>query len=179
MYDEHYVPGEWPDISIPGTYRRLVQLARKRLHGSEHHADDVVSRALIKWIGIPADKAGTARIEQVIRSEAYSLLRSESRLHERERRAADDRLPAITDVGDDEDLGLVMLRRAMNGALARHDIQIATDDLAILDLLWAGETVAGVAAQLGLSRYAVRQSRERWRRVVRLADEIRLGWAAD
>jgi DNA-binding CsgD family transcriptional regulator len=172
MQDHFDQPGEWLDISAPGTYRRLLELARRRLGGCEHHADDVVSRALAKWVTIPSRKRGVARIERVIMSEAYSLLRSESRLAERERRAALDRSLDTARAAASHELELVVLRRAMAQALQRQRLQITANDLEVLDYLWAGSSVAEIARSLGCSRHHVIQSREKWRRVVRIAGNM-------
>jgi tetrahydromethanopterin S-methyltransferase subunit A len=86
MTRKEYTPEEWPDVR--GDYQRLVGLARRRLVGFEHHAEDVVTRAVMKWATIPAAKKPVARIEQVIKTEAYSVIRSERRLKEREGKVA-------------------------------------------------------------------------------------------
>jgi hypothetical protein len=139
------------------------------LVGSEHHAEDVVSRALIKWTQISPEKRGVARIEQVIKSEAYSVLRSEIRRREREARAtrdptlvARDRSRAQRDLCD--------LRRALGETVKRHAITITSTDVEVLELLFAGLSLSTVVKITGLNRYHVRRSRATWQRVLDLTD---------
>ena len=70
MTRDSFRPGEWPRLTAKD-YRDLVRLAERRLVGYEHLAEDVVSRTLIKWASISTEKRGVARIEQVIKTEAY------------------------------------------------------------------------------------------------------------
>ena len=168
MKGHGFLPGRWPDLSEYGTYERLVKLARRRLVGCEHHAEDVVSRALMKWHTISPDKRGVARIEQVIKTEAYSVLRSEHRLRERETRFVRDPVcpsPAITQRDDHE---ICLLRRAMAETCKRHDITITTAEVEILELLFGGRTPSAVVRLTGLSRYEVRKARRKWQHIVNL-----------
>jgi hypothetical protein len=160
------VPGQWLDISDPGRYQRLVKLARRHLVGREHHAEDVVSRALIKWTTISADRASVARIEQVIKSEAHSLRRSEDRLANRENRVGSDRsLARSTDYGNPD---LALLRVALADTCRREHISMTAADIEVLELLFAGLSVEGTARIMDLARHQVKSSRTKWRLVVRL-----------
>ncbi len=160
------VPGAWLDISAPGLYPRLVKLARRHLVGYEHFAEDVVSRALMKWTTISADKAAVARLEQVIKSEAHSMRRSEERLKNREARAGYDR-SAMTPVtyGHPE---LNLLRRALVETCRRERIPITSADIEVLELLYAGFTLAETTRLTGLARHDVKGSRRKWRLVLKL-----------
>ena len=154
-------PGEWFDISS-SHYQRLVNLARRRLVGCEHHAEDVLSRAIERWLAISPDHP-TARIETIITSEAYSLLRSEGRRRARERRVVEDRSSPIGKdslVHHGEDLPL--LRRMLADSCRHHGIAITAVDLEVLELLCAGYTIAETARSMELPRHVVKRSRARW-----------------
>jgi DNA-directed RNA polymerase specialized sigma24 family protein len=165
------LPGEWPDPNEWG-YDRLVNLARRRLVGHEYLAEDVVSLALMKWSRLPPDKASVARIEQIIKSEAYSMLRSEQRRREREARVAHDRSSPgcfhrpgqyVTDPGDQ---ALSLLRQTLVATCKREKILITAADIEVLELLFSGCSPSEVARITGLGRYKVRKSRLRWASVL-------------
>lgn len=154
-------PGEWFDISGP-QYQRLVSLARRRLVGYEHHAEDVISRALERWLAVPTDHP-SARIETIITSEAYSLLRSEKRRSDRERKVVTDRSSIV---GNDShvttDGGLSLLRTMLVEACFQHGIAIKSLDIEVLELLLSGYSLAEICRLLGLSRHIIKRSRSRW-----------------
>ena len=155
------IPGQFPDISKREEYQRLVALARRRLVGFEHHAEDVVSLAMMKWARISAERAGIARLEQVIKSEAYSMIRSERRAKERETRVFDDRsspLGGSTRPHTDQDM--VLLRRALAETIASSGLVVTVQDLEVLELLMAGLSISDVVRRTGISRYQVKRSRE-------------------
>lgn len=161
-------PGEWVALSAR-QYQRLVHLARRRLVGYELHAEDVVSRALIRWQSLPKDHP-SARIETLIRSEAFSLLRSEHRRSEREQRAAIDRAreprAQAPDLGDPT--AAVLLRTALAQISARIGIDLGTTDIEIFELLLAGHSIADASRVTGLPRHVIKRSRIRWQAVLRI-----------
>lgn len=159
-------PGEWPRYR-PDEYQRLVRLAKRRLAGNDHLAEDVVQRAVIKWTAIPSDNH-RARIEQVIKTEAASALRSELRARERDTRVAVDptRLEGHG-AGDDSERDLRLLRVAFAQAAARESIPLTADDVEILELLFGGSTITETTRLTGLPRSTVRRSRSTWRRIAR------------
>lgn len=173
----HNDTGEWPDPNDWG-YERLVSLARRRLVGHEHLAEDVVSLALMKWSKIPRSKSSVARIEQVIKSEAFSMLRSEQRRRERESRVAHDRSSHrhFGDVGrddtDPDDQALCELRQALVATCKREKIAITAIDIEVLELLFSGCSPAEVARLTGLSRYRIRRSRHRWASVLAKTEAV-------
>ena len=161
-------PGEWPSNLAYDDYQRLVRLAERRLVGYEQHAEDVVSRALMKWAKISPEKASVAHIEQVIKTEAYSVLRSMNRSRVREtghalHQSGDGDRPA-------EERNYVLLRQAMAETCIRHRITITTVDIELLELLLAGLTQEQACRDMGLSRHQVRCSRAIWQRVVQLVE---------
>lgn len=158
------VPGTWIDLSVPGRYDHLVLLARRHLVGQEHHAADVVSRALIKWRHIPGEKRGVARIEQVIRSEANSLLRSEKRLKGREARASLDRSRTVSAGSSDHDWCL--LRQALVEVSYRMGVSLSEIDLEVFELLVSGLTMAQVARTMNRPRHLIKASRTKWQRII-------------
>ncbi len=159
-------PGEWIDISLPGTYRRLRQLASRRLGGNHHHADDVVARALIRWVMMPKDTTHKARIEQVIISEAYSLLRSEARIRGRERRAGTDPTRAMASWTAPE-TDVPILRHSLSEALEQQESEFENDDLEVLEFLYTGYSIAEICRATDFSRYYVARSRAKWQRLLR------------
>jgi len=162
------IPGQFPDITQREEYQRLVALARRRLVGFEHHAEDVVSLAMMKWARISADRAGIARLEQVIKSEAYSMIRSERRAKERDTRAYVDRSSPIggaTRPHTDQDM--VLLRRALAETIASSGMVIRAQDLEVLELLMAGLSISDIVRRTGISRYQVKSSRETLRNLLR------------
>jgi DNA-directed RNA polymerase specialized sigma24 family protein len=161
-------PGHWPSELARTDLPRLVALARRRLVGHEHHAEDVVSRSLIKWARIPESKRGVARIEQVIKSEAYSLLRSIQRARARDTSIALH--PAGNSDPDDGARSLALLRQAMAETCKRHRIPVTDADVELLELLVAGLTQEQAARAMGIPRHEVRRSRATWQRVLRLTD---------
>jgi len=171
MAEMEHRPGEWPDISRRGEYQRLVKLAKRRLVGHEHHAEDVVSRALIKWSMIPSGKASVARIEQVIKSEASSVLRTELRSRQRDTRAVHDpALPTGSTCSRSEGHELRLLRRAAAEVCKREDIHLTTADVEVFELLLIGHSLADVARVTLLSRHQVRRSQRKWRRILTKLD---------
>ena len=162
-------PGEWPDISAPGVYQRLVGLARRRLVGYEGHAEDVVSRVLVKWSSLSTTKRSVARIEQVVKTEAYSLLRSERRLRDRELRAvADPAVSAAVQSHGERAREVALLRLALAETCRREKIHLAPLDIEIFELLLAGFSLTGAAQATGSTMHEVRRSRDRWRHVCEL-----------
>ena len=161
-------PGQWPSNLSHDDYRRLVLLAERRLVGYQQHAEDVVSRALMKWAKISPEKAGVAHIEQVIKTEAYSVLRSLSRSRVR------DTGHALHQSGDGdpaaEERNYVLLRQAMAETCIHHRITITTVDTELLELLLAGLTQEQTRRVMGLPRHQVRRSRAIWQRVVQLME---------
>ena len=167
MKGQEHLPGEWLDISDRGEYQRLVRLARRRLVGHEHHAEDVVSRAVIKWSTISPEKQSVARIEQVIKSEAFSVLRSEDRSRHRETRVVHDRASGVGGRGQGfGDPELCLLRRALAETCKRESIPITTVDVEVIEALFAGCNVTTIARLMGLTRHEVRRSKRRWQSVV-------------
>lgn len=171
MKERQHQPGKWPDLSEPQEYRRLVALARRRLVGHEHHAEDVVSRAIIRWYAIPAEKGGVAQIEQVIKSEAYSLLRSEGRASNRDTAAFRDRGLALGDCyRATVDPDIVVLRRAIAHYCHEAKISLDASDVEVLELLFAGYSMAEIVRTTKLTRYDVKRSRALWRRILNAID---------
>lgn len=170
MSDEYeYQPGRWPDLSVPRRYEHLVALARRRLVGHEHHAEDAVSRALIRWAQLSPDLSPVARLERVIASEANSILRSESRLRCREERSARDRaLPSRTS-GDAGEVDRILISIVIGQSLAGSKSTEADAEVRILDNLHAGLSVADICRRHNYSRYYVNQIRRRWRVLLRPA----------
>ncbi len=161
-----HTPNPWPDLSRAGEYQRLVWLARRRLVGNEHHAEDVVSRAAIKWSRLPPAQRAVGHLEQVIKSEAYSLLRSEGRSRRREQTVADDPVRRPSSSTDTTDLRL--LRVAIADTCRRQGITLTRRDVQFFELLVAGQTLAEAERTLGTSRYEIRKMRDTWRRILRL-----------
>ena len=172
MTEQERKPGQWPDISEPGVYKRLVGLAKRRLVGYESHAEDVVSRVLIKWSTIPHEKASVARIEQVVKTEAFSFLRSETRAKERDTRVARDPTSAIgrSSIHGQTGHELGLLRAALAETCKREKIPISTTDIEVIELLFAGHNLSSIARSMGISIYEVKKSRERWRVVCSLTE---------
>ena len=161
MSKEHLV-GTWIELDDDGEHKRLLRIAASYLRGAEHHAEDVVTRALMKWRTIPADRQPVARLEQVMKSEARSLLRSERRAQDRERRWAADR--ALTSNPDEIDrhLELWELTDSLIATARSVAVEIDQDDLVILDLMLQGMRVADICRCTTLTRYQVRRSRAKW-----------------
>ncbi|MEM9132509.1 MAG: hypothetical protein AAF962_00020 [Actinomycetota bacterium] len=161
-----HTPHPWPDLSTTGEYQRLVWLARRRLVGHEHHAEDVVSLAAMKWSRLPPAQRAVGHIEQVIKSEAYSLLRSEGRSRRREQTVGEDRSRPPTGSTNTTDLRL--LRVAIAETCRRHRITLTRRDVHFFELLLAGQTLAEAERTMDTSRYEIRKMRDTWRRVLRL-----------
>jgi hypothetical protein len=124
----------------------------------------------MKWSMLPVDKQAVARIEQVIKSEAYSLLRSEHRLHNREARLTGD--PTSSAGGpspSQSDYELGLLRVALAAACEDGRLVITVVDIEVLELLFAGHNLTSTARLTGLSIYEVKKSRDRWRQAYALA----------
>jgi DNA-directed RNA polymerase specialized sigma24 family protein len=150
-----------------GSYDRLVQLAKRRLAGIEHGAEDVVSRAVVRWASLPPRTWPVARLEQVIKSEAASWRRTEHRLAARQLRAGRDptlRTPMLVPYYLDVDL--IVLRRILATASEKQGGAMATRDVEILDLLLAGYSQQEIAKLANCSRDTVRRSRTRWQLVL-------------
>lgn len=158
----------WPDIGGPSEYRRLVWLARRRLIGHEHHAEDVVSRALIKWSGLPDRQRAAGHLEQVIKTEAHSLLRSEQRSRSREQRVSGDRSqPPEGSDGCRRDIDLRLLRNAIAETCKTHGISLTARDVEFIELLLAGLNLTQTQHAMEASRYEVRKLRHKWQRILR------------
>lgn len=156
--------GEWPRLG-PEEYRRLVRLAKRRLAGNDHLAEDVVQRAMIKWTTIPVDHP-QARIEQVVKSEATSVLRSELRARERDTRATlDPSLAPSRGAQNPSQRDLHELRIALAQTAVSKSIPITSDDLEVLELLFAGWPMTDTVRLTGLSRSRVRRSKSTWKRI--------------
>ncbi|MGF1597203.1 MAG: hypothetical protein ACFCVK_09780 [Acidimicrobiales bacterium] len=167
MTGQEHLPGRWIDISSAEEYSRLLRLARRRLVGKEHHAEDVVQRALMKWAAIPTHKRGVARIEQVIKSEAYSWLRSEKRATARDTAVhTDPSSPMAGDRFGTVDDERIVLMRAIVETCRRHGITVRRSDVEILELLMAGYSLSDIVRETGLSRHEVRSSRRMWKDVI-------------
>ncbi|MCP4963717.1 MAG: hypothetical protein GY926_00590 [bacterium] len=161
-------PGRWPMLSR-GSHARLVQLARRRLGGHTSAAEDIVQQAFIKWTSIDESRADRARLEQVVKTEAASYLRSEGRRKAREIRYATDRARGYQHSDDESAAVDLRLAAGLLASLARQrDISITTIDVRILTQLLNGETISGIARDLDVTRRVVKQSRQRWQLVARL-----------
>lgn len=155
-----YVPSD-------AEYRRLVRLAERRLVGQQRDAEDVVSRALIKMAHLPKRQRARARIEQIIKTEAYSVLRSEGRAIERDRRAATDRgLSGDGEARIDPAQELVLFRRTLGEAVLRSGEPITDFDTTVIELALAGLNQAEIERSLGCTRSEVRSSVRRWARIL-------------
>lgn len=158
---KEHIPGEFPDISR-AEYQRFVALAKRRLVGFEHHAEDVVSQALVKWTRISASRRGVARLEQVIKSEAYSFIRSERRYRDRDTRVFADRSSPVAGSSlPHNDNDVVLLRLALAETSERAGIAITTDDVEVFELLIAGYSLSEIVRETGLSRHSVKSSRRK------------------
>jgi DNA-directed RNA polymerase specialized sigma24 family protein len=175
MTDDDLRPGEWPDLSDKLLHRRLRRLAERRLWGNAHHADDVVSRAIVRWAGMDPRKSPAARLEQVIASEVSSLMRSETRLKRRELRSSIDRSGGPPSSGNREPS---LLGPSLAESISRQRRPITAADVAILELLYEGHTISDIAETLGISRYAVLRCRELWRQIATAADPVPSGRSA-
>ena len=168
MTGNGFTPGDWPRIS-ERERERLVALARRRLGGYEHLADDAVSRTLMKWIRIPAHKKSVARIEQVLKTECWSILRSERRTRERETRAATD--PSLTSRGEhhvEREMEFRLLRRALAETCERERIRLTVLDVEVFELICCGFNLAEIARSLDAPRHEVRRAQMTWRQVIKL-----------
>lgn len=162
------IPGEFPDISRREDYQRLVALARRRLVGFEHHAEDVVSLAMIKWARISADRRGVARLEQVIKSEAYSFLRSERRARDRDTRVYADRSSPIAGTARPHtDQDTVLMRRALAETCRAEGISLRAQDIEVLELLLSGFSLSDIVRRTGFSRHQVKSSKRKWQDILR------------
>lgn len=168
MSGEEFPPGQWLDINHPALRRRLLALARRHLRGYEHLAEDVLQRSVLKWLTIPLDRAGVARIERVVTTEALSIIRSEQRLHRRNQRVFDD--PTLSTSGrrpstpaDD----LVILRHRLVELCRIHRHQLTPFDFEVFELLTAGYSVAEISRRSGIPRHIVKRSVNKWRLLLR------------
>ncbi len=169
MKTETLIPGRWPELSRSG-YSYLVRLAEIRLVGYESGAEDVVANSLVKWQSIDAAKAGVARIEQVIKTEAASWRRGEERRRARERRSAQD--PTIgfaVQSSTPLELEAVLVGETLNTTLERENVPVSEKDLQALEMLYDGHWMSSVSAELCTSRHSIRRSRQVWSLVWRLA----------
>ncbi len=163
-----HIVGTWINLD-PSQYRRLVAIARRCLVGHEHHAEDAVSRAVVRWLSIPGARQSVARIEQVVKSEAHSILRSERRTKAREERYERDRSRARCADSASSSFEERALRASLRRVAAANRITLTPFDARVLDLLLAGCSAADAGRRLGVGRHRVRQSRDKWRRVVELS----------
>jgi hypothetical protein len=171
---QEYEPGNWPEVGDRRAYGRLLALARRRLVGYEHHAEDVVSRSASRWASISQDRRAVARLEQVIKWEAFSQLRSERRARNREQRVLDDPTSAVSAAisgSGAHELDLILLRVSLAQACEQAQIPISERDIEVLELLFAGHSMADVVRLTGLPRHTVRQSRRTWQQVLRVEPE--------
>ena len=144
-------------------------MARRRLVGFEQHAEDVVQRALIKWQGISRTKAGSARIEQVVKTEALSILRSTHRTMARDTRVVTDPSSNIgRSHSEQREREQVELTRALIETCKNERITVRRPDVEVLELLLAGYRTAEIVRSTALSRHTVRTSKRLWQRVVEL-----------
>ena len=163
---KEHIPGEFPDISR-AEYQRFVALAKRRLGGLEHHAEDVVSQALIKWTRISASRRGVARLEQVIKSEAYSLVRSERRFRNRDTKVFSDRSSSVAGSGRHHvDHDVVLLRLALADTSKRAGIGLTTDDVEVFELLIAGYSLSDIVRETGLTRHKVKSARRKLQELI-------------
>jgi len=170
MSGDDLVPGQWLGLDQK-LRRRLASLARRHLNGFDHLVDDVVSRSVVKWRNISPDKAGVARIERVIASEAKSVLRSEHRARARDTRAYHDPTRAATGrppTGPTEDL--IELRLALAEICRRQGQSLTSFDLEVFEHLVAGASIADVVRSLDVPRHAVKRSVQRWRTLLTAND---------
>ncbi|MDH3682677.1 MAG: hypothetical protein OEV40_22320 [Acidimicrobiia bacterium] len=162
------IPGEFPDISKREEYQRLVALAKRRLVGFEHHAEDVVSQAMMKWARISTDRRGVARLEQVIKSEAYSFIRSERRARDRDSRVYADRSsPIAGHARPHTDQDTVLMRRALAETCRQEGISLNARDIEVLELLLAGFSLSDIVRRTGFTRHQVKSSRRKWQDILR------------
>lgn len=163
MHDQS-APGQWP-ISLVGhsEYRRLVALASRKLVGYGHLAEDAVSRAFVRWSQMPATTS-RARIEVVVRSEALSLLRSEKRREQRERRVCGDPSSPLSHVVHHDDAYL--LRRVIVAHCRREAVALSAVELEVFELLCGGASIAELTVELGLPRHRIKAIRDKWRRIL-------------
>ena len=165
MARKEYTPEQWPDVR--GDYERLVALARRRLIGFEHHAEDVVSRAVIKWAtSIPVEKKPVARIEQVVKTEALSWVRSEQRRRDRERKVAHDPTLRSGQADAVDEIDRRLLRREIAQLCRRERRTLTPCDVEILELLFAGYSLSAIVRHTGLTRHEVKKARAMWRDIL-------------
>lgn len=155
------VPGTWVRLS-PTAYRRLVRLAKFKLGGSQASAEDVVSRAIIRWRSIDPQKRGVARIEQVVKSEAASLSRSEWRRRSRESLYSTDRSRSPW---APTEIHMSLLLQDLEHVADTVGIAISESDRQLLEVLIDGVPMTHAANSLGLTRHQARRSRDQWRLV--------------
>ncbi|MFV0259303.1 MAG: hypothetical protein ACK5PP_12745 [Acidimicrobiales bacterium] len=153
--------------------RHLLRLARQRLVGREHHADDVVNRAILKYTQLPAEQRPRARIEQIIKTEAYSVLRSEQRRRERETGYVSDPSRPSGERRVDAAFDAVVLRQAIVKTCREADIEVSVIDIEVFELLVVGYSLAEITRMGDFSRHEIVRSRDNWRRILRrvLADD--------
>ena len=166
-YENQPEPGRFPDMSNRADYARLVALAKRRLVGYEHHAEDVVSLALMKWARIPADRRAVARIEQVIKTEAYSFLRSERRWRERDTRSVTDRSLAVGLRAEPTTTRKPCCSAGLwRRRFGRSGTTITATDVEVFELLLVGFSPSDIVRRTSLTRHQVRKSQQLWRQLL-------------
>ena len=151
----------WRDPWQDGSYQRLVNLARSRLGGITHLAEDAVQEALISWYRSDAANNPRARIETIVISRSHDLRRQLGRSHKREANAMIDGPSATPDA--DQALETSALRLAAHQSYRAAWGEVEGQDGEVLELLLAGFNQVEVGRQLDLTRSMVRSSVRRWR----------------
>lgn len=156
-------PGEWYAVESVQEYRRLAHLARRRMIGvCEHEAEDVVSLAAEKWRRISPEKAGVARMEQVVRSESDSMVRSAGRRLARDHNATVD--PSLSPrARATEKFNLLFL--ALEQTADALGIELTDDDRLVMVMLFAGYSITAIEEHSDLTRHQIRTSKTRWQAV--------------
>lgn len=165
MADNDHIVGDWIDLTDEAEYRRLTNFARRSLVGYEYAADDVVINAVLRWRKISPTKQGVARIEQVVKSEARSFLRSEDRRRHREHRWASDAVRCGGQPLPWLDHERRMLMRSLLATAARMGIEVTPLDRQVLVLVFCGLRESDMVREIPASRHRVRRSKAKWRRV--------------
>ncbi len=143
---------------------RLEALSRRRMRTvCEHEAPDVVNRALIKWLSIPDHKLDVARIEQVVKSESDSAVRSTQRRLTRDHRSTTDRHLTAA-VRSTEGFGLLLL--ALLQTADAIGVEPTEFDLRVLLLLFAGYSMSAIEELVPeKTRHDIRKSRGTWQEI--------------
>ena len=155
----------WKDDS----YQRLVNIARSRLAGMSHLAEDAVQEALISWHRSNAASNPRAQIETVVISRAHDLRRKMTRSQQREWKVTADTQTSNPSHDPDTDLAALRLTAHQNYAALWVDVDII--DSEILELLLSGHNQTETAEHLRLTRAVVRSSINRWRLALRYASD--------